>query len=306
MAETTAGADLRAERRRAFAGHDDAVSHGRRALFTAVLIVSVFVLILSVSIRQATEPAAASNVIQAGVAVTTDIDRVLAGGADQLRLQAQTGTASSYSIPGYPLQVYLSRDELLKLSTPDLRALVLSRSAALVYRDGLGAFDHTGDQSLSRFSSQGLLDLTVGELSQSTHDRASIVMMIALIATLLSGVGLVVSSEGWGRMKRLGLAIVVGSAPGVIAFGFAWLVAGFVGGGDPFERSLREIARTVVSVPVRNFAVVAVAGGLIVFAGIALERSDSERPFPIEAGMEINDSEEWESSPDLAYEEVES
>ena len=146
MAGTTPGDDLRAERRRAFAGHDDTGTHGRRTLFTAALIVSVFVLILSVSIRQATEPVAASNVIQAGVAVTTDIDRVLAGGADQLRLQAQAGTAESYSIPGYPLQVYLSRDEVLKLSTPELRALVLSRSAALVYRDGLGAIDHTGHQ----------------------------------------------------------------------------------------------------------------------------------------------------------------
>jgi len=302
--DSTAG-EFQHRRERFFHAHDDAGTHGRRTLCAAALVVSVFILVLSLSIRQSTEPGAASNVIQAGVAVTTDIDRVLAGNIDQLRLEAQAGTAQSYNIPGYPLAVYLSREELATLSTPQLRALVLARSSALVYRDGLGAFDHTGHQSLSRFSSQGLLKLTVGELSQSTHDRASAVMLVSLIATVLSVVGLVVSSEGWSRMKRLGLALAVGTAPGVILFGLAWLLAGFVGGSDPFEQSLRDIARAVVSVPVRNFGVAAVLGGIIALAGIVLERIAPElTEEPAAAVGEVADH-SVALAPELSYEEIE-
>ena len=273
-------------RERFFHAHDDGVSHGRRTLSMAVLIVSVFVLIFSLSVRQVTAPAAASDVIQAGIAVTTDIDRTLAADAGGLRANAQSGAAGAYAIPGYPLKVFLSRDEILNSSTPQLRRIILERSAAIVYQQGLKALDRTGRQSLGRFSSQGLLDLTVGQLSRATYDRASFAAAIALLLVLISAVGLVLSSEGWGRMRRLGVAIALGAVPGLLLSGLAWSVAGLVGGGDAFETSLRDIARTVMTVPLRNYAVTLALGCVILAGGTLLART---APTALEAAQEAEE-----------------
>ena len=76
-------------------------------------------------------------------------------------------------------------------------------------------------------------------------------------------------------MRRLGVAIALGAVPGLLLSGLAWSVAGLVGGGDAFETSLREIARTVMTVPLRNYVVTLVLGCVILAGGILLPRTAS-------------------------------
>src|SRR5205814_7701445 len=115
-----------------------------RSSFAAVLFaVSLFLLLFALSVKQSTEPAKATRVLGTSIAVVTDIDRLLAEDLDPLRELARTADTPAYELPGFPLDVLVTRSELLSLDNAQLRALVLVRSSALVYQDGLKAFDRT-------------------------------------------------------------------------------------------------------------------------------------------------------------------
>jgi hypothetical protein len=242
--------------------------HESRSSFAAVLFaVSLFLLLFALSVKQSTEPAGATPVLQSGIAVVTDIDRLLVEDLDPLRQLAANGDAPAYEIPGYPLDVLVTRDELLRLNNAQLRGLILVRSSALVYQDGLKAFDRTGDQSISRFSSQGMLNVAVGQVSQETNDRASLATFVLAATTALASLFVVFSYAGWARMRALGFAGAAGAIPGLLVFVFAWWIAGRIGGSDPFVADLRTITRAMLTVPLRNYAVVAGAGVLVGLAG---------------------------------------
>jgi hypothetical protein len=252
-------------------------SHAARHAFLAIMLaVSVFFLILSLSARQATAPGTAQRVIQSGIASLTDIDRLIAEDGDALRLLAQNNDASTFTIPGYPLQVFLSRQEVTTLSNQQLRDLMLARSSAIVYTQGVDSFDRTGNQSISRFSSQGLLKSLVGELSESTHSKATIATIVFAVLVALCAVALLAVGNGWARLRTAGVATLLGALPGLALFGFAWFMADRIGGSDPFVEDVRSIARSVLTVPMRNFGVVVVLGAFIaaisVILGIASNR----------------------------------
>jgi hypothetical protein len=263
--------DFRSARERIY-GDATASRDGRKALVSGLLAVGVFLLILTLSARQSTDPAPAQRLIESGIAVTTDVDGVIAENLEPLRELARGSNAQVFAIPGYPLEVFLTRDELLNRTPAQIRDLVLSRSSAVVYTQGLGAFDRTGNQSLSRFSSQGLLEFGVGQLSQSTNDRASMASLALALLVAVAACGVLAVNSGWTRVRVLGTATLVGALPGVLLFGLAWYGAGRVGGGDPFVEDLRGIARTVVAVPLRNYVVVTALGAVLAASGILLGR----------------------------------
>ena len=245
---------------------------GRKALVSALLAVGVFLLILSLSVGQSTDPAPAQRLIESGIAVTTDVDSVIAENFDALRELARTTNAQVFVIPGYPLEVFLTRDELLTQTPAQIRDLVLSRSAAVVYTQGLDAFDRTGNQSLSRFSWQGLIEFGVSQLSESTNERAGTASLAFALLVAVAAFAALVVNTGWTGVRVLGVATLLGTLPGVLLFALAWFGAGEVGGGDPFVQDLREIVRTVVAVPLRNYVVVAALGAILATSGVLLAR----------------------------------
>ncbi|MEO6398771.1 MAG: hypothetical protein ABIP13_09925, partial [Tepidiformaceae bacterium] len=121
-----------------------------------------------------TAPRYASDLLQSGIAVTTDVDKVVAENHDSLRQLVEASNSPTFAIPDFPLDIVLTREEVTKSSDRQLRDLVLQRSAALVYADGFAAFDRTGNQQVSRFSSQGGLEFAVGQVSESTHSLANV------------------------------------------------------------------------------------------------------------------------------------
>ncbi|GMV85414.1 MAG: hypothetical protein AMXMBFR80_12700 [Dehalococcoidia bacterium] len=258
-------------------------SEGRRSLVAALFAASLFLLITAISVRQVTTPANALPVLQSGIAVVTDVNQLVADDAPRARDQARNSDGEVFTLPGYPLDVALSRSELLDLTDARLASLLVQRSAALVYADGLAAFDRTGEQSLDRFSSQGLLELAVSQVSQSTHDRATLAAAILALSTAGLGALFAATGEGWGRLRGLGLAIAVGSVPGLLLFGALWWLAGRLGAGDPFESDLREIVRAVFEVPLRNYSIVLATGLALVAASIVLALIERRlAPAPLE------------------------
>ena len=241
---------------------------GRRALFAITLAISVFLLVGVFSLRQVTEPGRAHDLLESGIAVTTDIDSVVAENHDALRQLVEASPTASFTIPDYPLDIVLTRDEITKSSDTQLRDLVLQRSAALVYAEGFAAFDRTGNQQVSRFSSQGGLEFAVGQISEDTHARANLLSVALVFATAISACLLLLVGDGWGRLRALGFAVLAGAVPGLIFTGLVRLLADSAGGSDAFVADLRIIVRTTLGVPLRNYLVVVALGLVLTAAGV--------------------------------------
>lgn len=247
---------------------------GRRNFVAVTLAVSIFILVVSVSCRQATAPGSARNVLEAGLVTLTDIDQMLADDGPAIRQSALESQEEHFVIPGYPLDIVLTREEVTGSSDAQLRELILQRSSGLLYAEGISAFDRTGEQKLRRFSLQGALEYGVGRVSQDTHDRATLIALVALVACAVSAAVVAAMGTGWGRMRALGFAAIAGAVPVVVAFFLMRLVVGQVGGDDPFIAGYREITQSVLGVPLRNGIIVVLAGAAVVVASVILARID--------------------------------
>lgn len=245
---------------------------GRRSFVGVLLAVSVFVLVTSVSCRQVTAPGPARNLLESGIVTLTDIDQFIADDGPALRQFALESQEPTVEVAGYPLDIVVTRDEVLNSSDEQLRTILLERSSALIYAEGLEAFDRTGEQSLRRFSLQGLLELGVNQVSEDTHDRATLFSAIALAACAVLGAILAATGEGWGRMRSVGVAVTTGAVPVLLIFIGLRFMAGAIGGGDPFVAGLRDITESALSVPVRNALIVIAAGLVVIAASFVLAR----------------------------------
>lgn len=265
---------------RAYPARDDiygratASAEGRRNFAAVVLAVSVFLLVVSVSCRQATAPGPARNILEAGLVTLTDIDQMLADDGPAIRQSAQESEDEFFILPGYPLDIVLTREEVISRTDEQLRDLILARSSALLYAEGIEAFDQTGEQDLRRFSIQGVLEFGVGQVSEDTHDKATLIAIVALVACAASAAIVAATGTGWGRMRALGFAAIAGAIPVVVAFFLLRLMVGAVGGDDPFISAYRDITRSALGVPLRNGVIVLLAGAGVVALAILLGRID--------------------------------
>jgi hypothetical protein len=243
---------------------------GRRSLVGVALALATFGLVLAVSAWQVTAEATALPMLRSAVASLTDIDAFLAENGEALRAEAAR-SEGPMEFPGYPLPVVVEAAEVRSADTAVLRRLLLDRSAALVYAEGTGAFDRTGDQAIDRLSMEGLLELAAGQLSQSTHERAgTVAAVLAVVAALLAAL-LAAMSSGWSRMRAPAAAMALGGVGGAALSLAAWALAGQVGGDDPFMADLRTVVQAGFSAGTRNGAIVTGAGLALVGAAWLLE-----------------------------------
>ena len=248
---------------------------GRRSISVALLTICVFVFIISLSCRQSTAPGPARNVLEAGLVTLTDIDQMLADEGDSIRELAKNSDTDNLTIPGYPLDVVLTRSEVTTSNNAELRTLILERSSALIYAEGISAFDQNGQQSLRRLSIQGILELSLSQVSQSTHDRATTIALISLIGIGVCGAIVAATGTGWSRMRSLGMAAAAGAIPVVLMFFVIRLFVGQIGGDDPFVADYRDVTRAALGVPMRNGLVVLAAGVVVIAVSLGLPRVES-------------------------------
>lgn len=253
-----------------FYDEDPQASEGRRSFAAVLFAVSVFCLVVSLSCRQATAPAPARNMIEAGLVTLTDIDQLIADNGTSLRELAEASEEPAVQVPGYPLTIVLSRDEVLESSDAELRQLILNRSSGLIYTQGLAAFDRTGKQSVRRASVQGLLEMGVAQVSRETYDRSTFLALLSLGGAVVFGAVTGGAAQGFGRMRAIGIAVALGAAPAALLSLAARLLVGAVGGDDPFISGLRDIARAALMAPLRNAAIMVAAGLVVTAAAIVL------------------------------------
>ncbi len=244
------------------------LNDGRHAFYGFLLAILVFLLITAISLRQLSDEGHARTVIEDGVATLTEIDLVIAEHAPSLRLAASATNEATFAIPGYPLDVRLGRDEVLGLSDAELRDVILSRSSALVYREGFDAFDREDSQTIGTFSQEGLLRSIAGGISGTTHARATMASLVLGALTAAAALAVLLGNRGFGRVKVLGLAIAAGALPGLAVFLIADRVAGQIWGGEAFGDDLGGVISSAFAVPIRNFLTVSALGAFLALVGI--------------------------------------
>lgn len=243
---------------------------GRRSLVAVLLALAAFGMALSVSAWQVTGEATALPMLRSAIASLTEVDRFLAEEGPGLR-EAAARQEGVLELPGYPLPIALEAREVRGASDAELQAMLLDRSAALVYAEGLRAFDLTGAQSIDRFSVDGLLELMAGQLSGPAHERAGTAAAVLAAATAALAALLAALSTGWSRLRAPAAAAALGGVGAAALSLAAWAIAGQFGGSDPFVSDLRAIAQAGVSAGTRNGAIVAGAGLALVAAAWGLE-----------------------------------
>ncbi|GAB4326339.1 MAG: hypothetical protein Kow0010_09360 [Dehalococcoidia bacterium] len=255
---------------------------GSGTLAAAILAIAILLLVAAYSARQVTEPANAAHLLSVGIAATTDIDLLLDEHYAAMRDEARAGQSDLIQLPGYPLDVNLTPSEVLARDRDALRELILARSAAIVYVQGLEAFDRTGQQAVGILTVQGMLDQAVGQLTGNTNDRAGQAAAVLLIIATVAGAAVLAMNPGFGRFRQFGVAAVLGSAPGVVVtWGLSFLVSRF-GGDDAYARDLRAIADAILDTGFRNYLIVLALGAIVAVTGALLgmvaDRLPSARP----------------------------
>ena len=259
---------------------------GSKSLYGLLLAALLVLLMASISAQQVTSRDNALRLLQAGIATLTDADQVIAENREGLRQLAESGSGPTVAFPGYPIPIVFTREEALRATNEQLRAAVLDRSSSLVYEKGLGAFDQTGQQSLGTFSTQGLIKLVVGQLSQETHDRASLATGVLGTLAALAALTVLLKNREFVRIRALGLSALGAAVVGAVAVFLARLLATSLWPDDPFGDDLADIVSRVMEVPLRNYAVLGALGIALTLVGVVFQAIsgrtewEPEEPWP--------------------------
>ncbi|MDI6857505.1 MAG: hypothetical protein QME71_04220 [Dehalococcoidia bacterium] len=248
-----------------------------RTLFTwgsGVILVAVMgALLLSVNILQITSPEPASETLHRALASLTEIDALLVESEDDLRAAAEESPEEELRLAHYPIDVPLSGEEVQRLSTGELREVILSRSADRFYERGLAAFEEreaaSGDISL--LSAPGAVRYTVGLVTEDTYEIARVVTAALLGATLVLTLVLVLLSRGYGRLTALGVILMAAALPYLLlAVGvrFALKLAS-ESEGDYLTAQLYSLGKDVIWLPIHTGIGFVLLGVVFATLGVA-------------------------------------
>lgn len=289
---------LVSEPRRAGPLHDAEARIWRAAVRGgAIVLLACFVIltILAWSAIQISDRDNAERILKRTLAPLTEIDDLLAREYAGLIEEARQGEAATLEVPGYPLPIAIPASQLAGMTRAEVRAYLLDQSAQRLYADGVSAFqrEQSAGGGNGLFSAEGAMRRTVGQLTQDTHQIAQIVGGLLAFVTALLVVGVFGSTQGFARMRHLGLAITIGTAPMVVAVvGVRFALRNLAEETeDPFNAELLTIGVQVLWIPIRNFVIFAILGLVILALGILMrlwERrmQEGDRPSAVDDGQQ--------------------
>ncbi len=231
----------------------------------ATIVIALWAIALSVS--QATSREVARPVSERGVAVLTGIDGLLDLHLDEVRATAEgLDDTALVALPGYPaLDATWLAVEARTASRDRLRGLLLSRTADLVYVDGVTILAEGGGTfEGGTFSTSAGVRRVLNTLSQSNHDRVStFVWPLGLLALALS-IALAIAGTGFARYSIFGTTLLLGALPAIVIGAGLRAVVGLAGSdGTAVAEEFSELAATVAWMPAR-------AGVTLFLVGLAL------------------------------------
>jgi hypothetical protein len=244
-------------------------------LRTASVWVSAFVLgvfitafFLTITAYQLTSDNTGQRILRRSVAVTTDIDAALPGIEGSLDGLEVEGEGQPVTVPGFPIPVELTAEEVRTLRGNDLREAILDRAAARLYDEGGDAWaagDPEAARDIESVSTAGAIDYGLGFVRDSTNTVLIIVaVLLAIIVLGMAGVLLAILPWDMRLLLAGGIAVFAGlpSLAGAVAVRFIFRTAD--ADGDPFVEGMLDLGVDAMWVPIRNFLALSILGFMLI------------------------------------------
>lgn len=239
----------------------------------SALVVALLALLASLQLFHLTAEGSSKRTLRHSIASLTEIGLLLDRNFDGIQHSAQNAAADeAIEVPGFPIAVALSRADIIGASKAQVRELLLTRSADLMYSRGRGALRaHDGNGGdAGRFSTAGLSGHALGFLRSRNHDILGVTTFALATVCAALAIALVSACRGFGRLTSVGVAVVAAAAP-IMALGAgARVVLRIAADGDReyVQREFLEIGQSLAWIPMRDGAAFTVLGLLFVLAGL--------------------------------------
>lgn len=247
------------------------------------LVFTLGFLLLFLNAAQLTGRDVAHKGLTRALASITEVDALLADGRADLKAKAAESPDEELRLADYPIDVPLTSQQAQELSTPELRELLLSRSADKVYAEGVSAFREEGrgpsTHDIAILSPPGAVRYTVGLLTEDTHDamRMTTVVLTGIAAFLALLLALL--SRGYGRLTSVGIATLIASLPFLLVFVTVRFILRLASEseGDYLTAQLYALGKDVAWLPIRTGIAFAGLGVVFVVLGVTFSLLDSRR-----------------------------
>jgi hypothetical protein len=257
-----------------------------RWLFGVGLAVATAVLLVTLSLAQASEEAAAKRSLARSVAILAEVDAFLEDRLDALRQEAEASENGLVEISDFPVVIVVPADGLLNEDEAAVRALLLRAAADRIYEEGPSAFrdDASGDPSL--VSRERAIDESMDLFRPDTHDALFLVAAISAGVTVVLALALLLVSPLHRGLVLVGMSVAAGTIPVLLVSGLLWLAArsGADGSGDYLAAEYLELVEALILAPLRNGLVFLASAVCLALLGLVLtprrRRADPE-PEPV-------------------------
>jgi hypothetical protein len=237
------------------------------ALFLALLA-----MLSALQLYQMTSKETAHRTLRRSIAVTTEIDLLIARNFDDLRSRADdAGPGEALRLRDYPIEVDLTREEALAATPGSLRDLLLDRSADLMYAEGADPLrDDEPGGGPGRFDAAGAVDHFLSLLRSDVHTLLGVLTIALAGVCLILAVALAALCRGFGRIAGVGAVLLASALPVLILGLLGRLYLGSADDdGEFIRRALFEIGEGLAWIPIRNGAAFGLAGALLLVVGAA-------------------------------------
>lgn len=249
-----------------------------KILAVILFAVSLAAFIFSLTGWIVTSEDEATEVNRRIAAELTEVDLYVANNEEAIGT-AEPGADGRIALPNFPLPVTLSEEEASGLEAAELRDVILDRSAALTYDQGVEAYGSEAGL-FDDLSTPGLVRFGIEVMQRGVHDRLLFLTVVLAVVTAALGGLIVLATRRAGRITTFGVAVAAGgliSLLGSLAMRILFDRATSGQDGDLLADGLGDIAADVSMLFLRNSVVFIVVGVAIVGIGVALTYFDRRR-----------------------------
>lgn len=242
----------------------------------ALLVLDMMALLFVLSFANITASGPAQRGLAHSIAVLTEVDAYLDDHYEAIHQEASETSEESVALPGFPVQVSITPQEVLAGDRDEFRTLLLGRAAAVVHAQGVSVMREGRDSEATFFSTQGAIRTGMDFLRPTPHRVLNYVTIGFAVAAGLLATGLFLSARGYGRVLGPGLAVLLAATPFLIlavAVRFALRVAAD-SADDYLAREFLELGQELTWAPIRNGIILTAGSGALFLVSALLARWD--------------------------------
>lgn len=234
-----------------------------------LLFVSLLALFSTLTLFQLTSEGVAKRTLSRSVAALTEIDPLLDRNyADLQQRAAVAAPGDRLYVQNYPVPVPLTPSQARTIAKPDLRALLLERSADAMYARGTAPLRDPATKAggVGVFSIAGISSRGLGFLRSRNHAILRLTTVVLAVVSALLALALASQCRGFGRLGAAGLVTMLAALPVLVAGIGVWLYcrANDGAGSEYVRRQFAQIGAGLAWIPIRDGAAFVALGAVMV------------------------------------------